>query len=75
MLDDLKAATDILTSQWDVLQADIDSRLLGGEVEAKTLWTDDERRDVLRQATVMVFICALDLACYPLSSSAVIFFP
>lgn len=38
------------------------------------VWTDDERLNLLKAATLICYLDALDVACYPLSESAVIFF-
>jgi hypothetical protein len=73
-LNKLKACTDALVEQWDELQAGIDFNVEAELPDTSVPWFDEERRDVLRQATCLVYLSALDLACYPLSESSVIFF-
>lgn len=72
-LDELKACTAALEAQWDELQAAIDFNVAAGLPVTDVPWWDEQRRDVLRQSTIMVFLSELDLACYPLSASAVLF--
>lgn len=72
-LDELKACTDALVAQWVDIQAGIDFAIASGDPNECVPWFDDERRDVLRQSTILVFLSELDLACYPLSASAVLF--
>lgn len=38
-------------------------------------WTDDSRLDMMKLATLSAFRCGIDVACYPLSVSAVVFIP
>lgn len=38
-------------------------------------WDDVDRQTVLKDCTLMVFNTSLDLACYPLSTAAVVFIP
>jgi hypothetical protein len=38
-------------------------------------WTESERLNLLKAATLLAYLDAMDVACYPLSDSAVIFFP
>lgn len=71
-LDDVKACVDALQAQVTLLQEGIDFNVEAG-LEACAPWFDEERRDILRQATCLVFLAELDLACYPLSASSVIF--
>jgi hypothetical protein len=72
-LDELKACTDALEAQWVSIQEGIDFEIAAGTTDPSVPWFDDERRDVLRQATLLVFLSELNLACYPLSVSAVVF--
>ena len=39
------------------------------------VWTNDERLNLMKAATLLCYLVALDIACYPLSASAVVFFP
>lgn len=71
-LDDIKACVNALQAQVDELQTAIDFFVEGG-LEPCANWFDEERRDILRQATILVYLAELDLACYPLSASAVLF--
>lgn len=73
-LNDLKACLAVLDAQFTSLQEGIDFNVAAGLVPPDVPWFDEERRDVLRQATCLVFLTELDLACYPLSASAVLFF-
>lgn len=38
-------------------------------------WFDVERLEIMKRITLIAFLIRVDLACYPLSASAVIFFP
>lgn len=38
-------------------------------------WDNGDRLDVMKDITLIAYLLALDLACYPLSVSAVVFFP
>lgn len=72
-LDSLKACTAALEAQWSELQEGIDFLIESEDPNECVVWFDEERRDILRQATILVYLAALDLACYPLSESAVLF--
>lgn len=71
-LDEIKACVNALQAQIDEIQAGIDFNV-ESELEPCVPWFDEERRDILRQATLLVYLAELDLACYPLSASAVLF--
>lgn len=71
-LDEIKACVDALQAQIISIQEGIDFNV-EAEIEPCVPWFDEERRDILRQATILVYLAELDLACYPLSASAVIF--
>lgn len=71
----MRAAADALIEQFDELQAGIDFNVESELPDPYHVdWFQEERRDVLRQCTIMVYLTSLDLACYPLSDSAVLFF-
>lgn len=38
-------------------------------------WFDVERTEILKRITLIAFLVRLNIACYPLSASAVVFFP
>lgn len=72
-LDDLKTALAFLDAQFHELQEAIDFLVESDAPPFEVAWYDEQRRDVLRQCTIMVFLAELNLACYPLSASAVLF--
>lgn len=68
-----QACVTALQSQIDELQECLDTFVELDCPECCCEWWDEMRRDVLRQATIMVYLADLNLACYPLSESAVLF--
>lgn len=38
-------------------------------------WFDVERTEIMKRITLIAFLIRVDLACYPLSAAAVVFFP
>lgn len=38
-------------------------------------WTLDERKEVIKAATLLAYLSECDVACYPVSVASVVFFP
>lgn len=48
---------------------------IGLSLGAPVVWTDTERLAIMKHITLIAYLLALDLACYPLSDAAVVFAP
>ena len=72
-LNAFQACVTALQGQINELQECLDVYVELDCPECCCAWFDEDRRDVLRQATIMVYLADLNLACYPLSESAVLF--
>lgn len=64
---EIKAQLEILDLLMDFKQGEIDTE--GGPV----IWTDAQRNEQMKVATLLAFLSEVDLACYPLSVSSVLF--
>lgn len=68
-IDDIQAQLDILQLLMDLKQAEVTAE--GGPV----VWSDAQRNEQMKVATLLAFLSEVDLACYPLSVSSVLFVP
>lgn len=74
----------VTRSKWDeiaAIRAEIDAVLsswntaLIVNLEAPIFVLDSERLDLMKSATLLAYLSEIDVACYPLSVSAVYFIP